>query len=170
MGERVVLEENEFSLERCLEGVCSLEMPAFMTDDLEWGLSSVLFLENQLHMQFVAMELDLEVLDSGLKRVDYGARLEENEDESTVNLILDFWLEGAALALTPEWTIPGGLNLAIQKTWLERLQKMQKLIFWFVDKSGMALYRLELNWDSRGLDTTIRELMEFDRAVSEELN
>ena len=170
MGERVVLKEQEFQLEMCQEGLCSVEMPAFMTDELEWGLGSVLFLEDQLHFQFVTMELDLEVLASGLKRVDYGARLEENEDESTVNLILDFWLEGESLALTPEWNIPGGINLAIQKTWLERLGKAKQLVFWFVDTEGTALYRLELIWDPSGLETTMKELMAFDRAISEDLN
>lgn len=170
MGERVVLKESEVNLEFCEAGICNTEMPAFMTDELEWGLGAVLFLDRQLHFQFTTMELDLEVLSSGLKRVDYGARLEENEDESTVNLILDFWLEGESFALTPEWTIPGGINLEIQKTWLERLEKTKKLVFWFVDQEGKALYRLEMKWDPAGLETTIKELMDFDYAISENLN
>lgn len=170
MGERVVLKEDEFELEKCQGGICSLEMPVFMTDDLESGLGSVLFLGNQLHLQFVTMELDLEVLDSGVKKADYGARLEENEDEATVNLILDFWLEGESLALTPEWTIPGGLDLATQKTWLERLEKAEKCFFWFVDQEGSPLYALQLKWDPAGLETTIKELKEFDREISEYLN
>lgn len=170
MGERVALKEEEFQLEHCQDGLCSHEMPAFLTDELDWGLGAVLFLEDQLHFQFVSMELDEEVLASGLKKVDYGARLEENEDEATVNLIFDFWLEGEALALTPEWTIPGGINLSIQKTWLERLGKAKQFIFWFVDQEGRALYRLELMWDPDGLETTMKELMAFDRAISEDLN
>jgi hypothetical protein len=170
MGERVVLKEKEYQLQACHEGACSSEMPLFMTDDLDWGMGASLFLEGCLHLQYVVMDLDTEVLASGLKGLDYGARLVENEDEATVNLLLDFWLEGEELALTPEWLIPGGINLAIQKTWLERLKKADKLIFWFVDKAGVPLYVLRMEWDPAGLETTIKELMDFDQAMSEDLN
>jgi len=50
------------------------------------------------------------------------------------------------------------------------LGKAKQLVFWFVDTEGTALYRLELIWDPSGLETTMKELMAFDRAISEDLN
>lgn len=169
MGERVLLEEKEVLLERCEAGQCETEMPAFLSDDLTWGIGTVLFLQKEIHIQHISMDLDLEVLASGLKQVDYGARLEENEDEETVNLLIDFWLEGKDLAITPEWVIPGGINLSVQKMWLEKLKKAEKLIFWFVDEAGDLHYRLLLDWDASRLETTIKELSQFDHAISEPL-
>ncbi len=169
MGERVVLEEKEYLIERCESGQCEMEMPVFLSDNLTWGVGTALFLQKNIHIQYVCMELDLEVLASGLRQVDYGARLEENEDEETVNLLIDFWLEGKELAITPEWVIPGGINLSVQKMWLEKMKKAGKLIFWFVNEAGELQYRLALDWDSSRLETTIKELSQFDHAISEPL-
>ena len=169
MGERVVLEQEEYQIESCESGSCQREMPAFLFEDLTYGIGSVLFLQKDIHIQVVSMELDFEVLASGIKQVDYGARLEENEDEETVNLLIDFWLEGKDLAITPEWAIPGGINLPVQKMWLAKMKKAEKLILWFVDEDGKLHYYLALDWDSSRLQTTIEELSSFDNAMMEPL-
>jgi hypothetical protein len=83
--------------------------------------------------------------------------------------LIDFWLEGKELAITPEWVIPGGINLSVQKMWLEKMKKAEKLIFWFVNEAGELQYRLALDWDSSRLETTIKELSQFDHTISEPL-
>jgi hypothetical protein len=169
MGERVVLEREEYQIEPCKSGLCAREMPAFLSEDLSFGIESVLFLQKEIHTQVVSIELDFEVLESGISQVDYGARLEENEDEETVNLLIDFWLEGKELAISTEWVIPGGINLSVQKMWLEKMIKAERMILWFVDQEGEPRYYMAFDWDSNRLQTTIEELTFFDQAISEPL-
>ncbi|BES64147.1 hypothetical protein SANA_05860 [Gottschalkiaceae bacterium SANA] len=169
MGERVVLEREEYQIEPCKSGLCQREMPVFLSEDLTYGIESVLFLQKEIHIQVVSIELDFEVLESGISQVDYGARLEENEDEETVNLLIDFWLEGKDLAISTEWAIPGGINLSVQKMWLEKMIKTEKMILWFVDQEGEPRYCMAFDWDSNRLQTTIEELSFFDQTISEPL-